>query len=185
VSQKNQYLEGLKRGDQKVIALIYEEFKPTVRIWILNNSGSQQDADDVFHNSLISLLTNYSEVKVDFKALLIRICKNKWIDELRKKSKTNQVSLEVISHDNFDSTESEAFENAHLDELRFQLMEDALLELTETCRKLLLMIREGIKIPEIASALNMSNANTVYRRKFACMETWKKKVSLNPLFKAL
>jgi len=185
VSQNNKYLEGLIMGDQKIIALIYEEFKPTVHQWVLKNSGSTADADDVFHNSLISLLTNYSEVKVDFKALLVRICKNKWIDELRKKSKTNEVSLDEIGHDVFENAESEAFENAQLEDLRFQLMEEALLELSETCRKLLLMIKGGTKALEIARTLNMTNANTVYRRKFACMETWKKKVSSNPLFKNL
>ena len=168
-----EYLQGLINGDSFAISAIYKDIKPIVKNWILQNNGSINDADDIFHNALEALLINYSEIKVDFKALLIRISKNKWIDELRKKSKDIQISTELIHQESFEDSLEKKFIHNEQENIKYDLFNTTLSQLSKLCQELISLVKKDISADKIVTQLKFANKTTLYRRKFACMEKWK------------
>ena len=51
----NQYIEGLRLSDNAVIHTIYKKFYPTIMRMVLNNNGTEQEAKDVFQESILVL----------------------------------------------------------------------------------------------------------------------------------
>ena len=51
-------IEELQKGNTKVFTLIYNSY-PLIENYILNNSGSKEDAKDVFQNALLVFYQNF------------------------------------------------------------------------------------------------------------------------------
>lgn len=180
-----EYIKGLIQGDRRTISAIYSEIKPIVKSWVLNNSGSEQDADDVFHQSLEALLINYTDIKVDFKALVIRIAQNKWIDQLRKSKKEFQFKQSNASGESFSPSEENKIIEAEKEDMKFQILEQSFLKLSDLCQKLISLLKADYPLEEIIERLEMTDKNTLYRRKFACMKRWKEHLKEDPQFKLI
>lgn len=172
------YIQALLKNDNRLIQEIYNDNIKQVQSWVKYNNGTIADAEDVFQEALLAIYT--SAAKGDFNltvpigALLLRICKNKWIDYLRKKKRSPEVRIE--DEERLKDTQAlfelaiEVEENAREDLIKKQCFE----QLSELCRSLFQFLISGLKPAEIAKQLNMSNANSVYRRKKACSDRWKK-----------
>lgn len=83
------WMDGLRRNDQGVLRALYKDHFPAVRQYVLQNSGTVSDAQDVFQESVIVL---WMKVKQDSLAMapesgpggfLFRVAKNKWLDVVR------------------------------------------------------------------------------------------------------
>ena len=59
------------------------------------------------------------------------------------------------------------------EQIRQRKLDAAFSELSELCQKLLRLLVSGVSSTEAAAQLGMANANTVYRRKNACVGRWK------------
>jgi len=158
------------------IANIFKILPEQVSRWIRKNSGSSDDAKDIFQEALIALYTKAAkgdfQLTAPFGALLLRICKNKWIDRLRKKSRSPEVRMEDEARHKGENTHNlaEETETAFLKE---QILEQTFQQLSDLCRKVLKLLSEGISSSEVAVRVEMSNANSVYRRKKACTDRWR------------
>ena len=105
---------------------------------------------------------------------IFTVCKYKWFDILKsRKSKIEVTSIDENRHlgkgsiqDDYIKMESEA--------LKHKVLDRSFSKLTELCQRLLNFVKQGLRSKEIASRLEMSSEATVNRRKFACMESWKK-----------
>jgi RNA polymerase sigma factor (sigma-70 family) len=145
----------------------------------MNNSGTEQDGFDVFQESLLAILQIISDkdwkTDLPFGAYFFRVCRNKWIDQLRKKNKEQEVrttELHRYKEKQYDNLFE--YENQE-DEIKFKLMMvDTFKQLSPLCQKLIPLTQSNTPTNEIADTLEMPSANTVYRRKFACYDTWKK-----------
>ena len=60
------------------------------------------------------------------------------------------------------------------EEIKQKKLSVAFNQLSELCQKLLRYVSEGMASKDVATQLAMSDANTVYRRKNACVERWRK-----------
>lgn len=181
------YLEGLKTANRDVIHNIYQTFLPDITKWVITNSGSEQDGFDIFQESLEAILLVISDkdwnTEMPFGAYFFRVCRNKWIDQLRKKNKEQEVrtsELQRYTEKQYD----ELFEYENQDaDLKLKLMlGETLKQLSPLCQKLIPLAEANTPASEIADALDMSAANTVYRRKFACYDTWKKLIVKHKYF---
>lgn len=92
------YLEGLVANDSAVIQKIYARFSGKVKRMIINNSGTEDDAGDIFQESLIDIYNQakYKELKLTcpFEPFFLMVCKRKWLNHLKKKS-----NLQVTNND--------------------------------------------------------------------------------------
>ncbi len=184
---KLNYIEGLIKGDKDVIYSIYQSFLPDVTRWVLKNSGSEQDAFDVFQDSLEAILSVISDkewnTELPFGAYLFRVCRNKWISQLRKNNKEKTVRITELNRYTEKQYDELFTSERHENELKIKsMLEDTFQDLSPLCRKLIPLTETNMSASEIAEALDMAAASTVHRRKFACLESWKKLILKHKYF---
>jgi len=171
----DRYIKGLEVGDRSIIEEIYSTHLHYVIKWVSANNGDPSDARDVFQEALTQLLISSRKgklkVKSSFASYLMSTCKYLWLAKLKKSKRINTVNLEEAT--TISSEEINMIESQEKDHLLHHFLESNRLKLSETCRKLLALFSKKVKTSEIVRKLNMTNSNTLYRRKFACMKKWR------------
>lgn len=171
------YLIALRENDSRLLEGLYRECSPRITKWVTNNNGTIADARDLFQEALISL--HASAHKEDFvlscpiSALLFTICRNQWINQLRRKKRdveVRKVEAERYAPESATVSAYERWEDEHLEKER---LDKSLAQLSETCQKLLRLLGRGVSSTEAAEKMGMPNTNTVYRRKNACLSRWR------------
>ena len=103
------YIAGLLANDSKVIQQIYARFSSKVKRLIVSNSGTIDDAGDIFQESLIDIYNQAKyknlELSCPFEPFFLMVCKRKWLNHLKKKSNlqvtNNEEDLLAIGEDVF------------------------------------------------------------------------------------
>lgn len=177
---KEQYIEGVRSGNQLVLKQIYQDNLPHFINWVKQNSGTEEDAYDVFQDGMEAVMhlvyQDNFELKVSMNALISRICKNKWIDKLRKRTTEDKVRIELASRHTENAGLIDIVEQSMSQQQIQQMLNDSFMNISQLCQKVLSLLTDGHKPSEVAKELGMSNANTVYKRKFSCMEAWRKQI---------
>src|SRR5690606_3743689 len=85
------YIAALLANDAKVIGEIYERFANGVKAFVINNSGTIEDAKDIFQEGLIAICHQARkpgfELTCPFWAYLHLVCRGKWLNELKKRKR--------------------------------------------------------------------------------------------------
>lgn len=190
--EKNQhpdqrYVTALLNNDVLLVEEIYSRFSGKVKGMILNNNGNEDDAADIFQEALVDIYRK--AVKGDFtltcpfEALLIVICKNKWITALKKRQRSGvtfkEESVFNTGTDGFKEAEAVQRQNE-----RRSLLERKFAELAESCRELLKLSWAGKPMEQVAALLNVSYAYA-RKRKSECMGKLTELVMASPDYKHL
>ncbi len=179
--------EGFRKGNRHRIQEIYDRFLGQLKGWMKNNQGTIKDAEDVFQYSMMVLTISAGKegfcLNCPLGAFLFVIWKHHWRDRLRGRLKLQELQFTILAQYEQDIHLAEPLaERAHSEAICFQLLDKTFLELSATCRQLLELDKQSKPVEEIAQTLNMSNRNTVYRRKFACIERWRSLIHREPDF---
>ncbi|MPW24315.1 hypothetical protein GC105_00715 [Alkalibaculum sp. M08DMB] len=67
-----------------IIEILYNKYYSTAYHYTLSLSCNLHLAEDIVSNAFVKALLTLDDNRVDFKFWLLRVCKNLWIDELRK-----------------------------------------------------------------------------------------------------
>lgn len=93
-------MDGLRRNDAATVRALYMQHFPTVCGFVLRNSGTTRDAEDVFQEAMTVLWLKAKEEALqdasDPGAFLFRVAKNKWLDHLRSAAHKN---MRVVPHE--------------------------------------------------------------------------------------
>lgn len=175
----------LKENNAQGIDEIYALYSNNVKRYIVKNSGSLDDAADIFQEGLIDIynLAHNPSFKLTcpFEAFLITICKRKWLNVLKKRGrKPVTISLEgVYTHIQDDLIASEAYAD-QIEE------EDAVLQVLESmgdrCKSIIKACMGKDSQEIIAEKLGISYAY-LRKKKSECMANLRKLVNDHPLFK--
>jgi RNA polymerase sigma-70 factor (ECF subfamily) len=141
----------------EVLRRFLSEELASLRRYAMSLTGSLEDADDVVQTTVEKVLTSGLPEEAP-KAWLIRVCRNVWIDEIRKRK--------VRDHDSYVEEGEEVSRVAGLEsspvesELerneRFNSISSALDKLTEEHRVILSMVVvEGLSYAQVASVLDI------------------------------
>ncbi len=93
-------VERLKSDDENTLNALYAANYKTLEFYVLRNNGSVDDAKDIYQEAFLAVWRNVQLDRFtpndegDFAAYLIRVAKNKWIDELRKNKTKQTASVE-------------------------------------------------------------------------------------------
>jgi len=174
----HKYIDAFRNDDFRLLDELYESNAPQVKRWILKNSGSIEDAKDIFQETIMVIIKKAYDpdfvLTYPIGGLIFKIAKFKWTDQLRKKKTTQKVRNEVkdrlIKKEEDFSLVIEAFAEEEIKQKKLDLSFE---QLSDRCKSLLRMVIEGKKPAEIVNSLKMNNLNTVYRRKNACLQRWK------------
>lgn len=178
-----QITDGIRNRDNRILTVIYKEIFPVVRYYVRSNGGSQEDAKDVFQESLIIIYRKISqnsfEPKMGFEAYLYGVSRLVWLKMLRNRSihDRNMVKIEQPE------TAYYPDENLIEDDLEMRLIRKYFLKLSPGCRKLLSMIAEGMSYDDIAKSMGYKSEKIVRNKKYKCKEALMKMIRSDPEFR--
>lgn len=172
----NTYIRLLRAGDATVLTKIYQEQAPAVRQWVCKNNGSLADAQDIFQEAILALYQKASDpnfvLTCPVGAFLFQICRHKWLKNLKKKKREERVRLALTEEYTIENGIKSLLEEVEAAEICHRKLDSTFKQLSVICQQLLELLSQGMPPHEIAKKMGMTDANTVYRRKHACMSRW-------------
>lgn len=162
-------IQMLREGKDTVAFTKLYDHLPKVEKLIRNNSGSNADARDIFQDALIIFHQKVKGGELKLTAsigtFLYSICRNLWMDELRRRKK--QPSAEL--HSEFSAADES--EKASMKERLLILAEKAIRQTGKKCEDLLIKFYiHKMSMQDIARQLGYSSVNTAKTRKYKCLE---------------
>ena len=176
----NQFLNALLEPDKKKLLELYELFFPMIKKMVLEGRGNNEDAEDVFQDSLeiIYLKAQKAEFKLtsEFGTYLYSIGRNVWYNKLRKKSRTN-ISLSKLDIDFPTEFNDPYFEKVE----RWKVYEKAFNKLKEDCKKVLSMFFQKKTMNEIALEMGYEDSYPT-TKKYNCYKSLVKMIEKDPAY---
>jgi len=181
---EKELIKGLKNQKEEAYSALYDQFFPSVKYYILRNSGNQQDAEDIFQETSIVLLQKIRseelELTASLKTYFYSISRNLWLKKLRDSKKTSAIDGmedKVFEEDSISQQEM-AEQEANLAGWTNNLM----LKLTGHCIVLITKIFFVEKyLPPNYQELGYKNAHTYQNQKYKCLQQLKKVAQNNPI----
>ncbi|MBX2875977.1 MAG: sigma-70 family RNA polymerase sigma factor [Saprospiraceae bacterium] len=162
--------DGIARRDNRTFLYLYNEYQGQIQRMVEKNSGSVEDALDIFQEGIIALWTNIKQGKFQLRdnakvsSYLFSLCRNLWISKLRKRKDFKPLDE---SNELSDKEETEAMLTQH--EMISEL-ERHFRQLGESCRKLLsLFYYQKVSLKAIAQQLEITE-KTAKNNKYRCMQ---------------
>jgi RNA polymerase sigma factor (sigma-70 family) len=168
-------LKGLAQNNREAIETIYNQHYKMVQTLVLNNSGSLEDAKDIFQEAIIVL---YEKTKSGsfvlnclIKTYVYSVSRRIWLKRLQQMQRftpeVNNTEEMVAVEDDMEVHEQRNAE--------FQLMEKAMSGLGEPCKSLLESYYLHKKsMVEIAADFGYTNADNAKNQKYKCLMRLKK-----------
>ena len=168
-------LRGLAGNDKGAVEAIYRENYTMIQSFILNNSGSVDEARDIFQEAMVVLYeksvdTSFS-LNCKIRTYVYSVCRRLWLKRLQQ---LNKYSTQIDGTEEFVSVEEEIGEHEKINE-DFILMEHALGKIGEPCKSLLdAYYLKKKSMQEIAEEFGYTNADNAKTQKYKCLVRLKK-----------
>lgn len=172
----NEILDGLRSGDESAFALLYKEYYPATERYVTNNSGTADDAKDVFQDSMVILIekifkTDF-ELTASLKTYMFAISKNIWLKRIRSTSGRIESELtDEVLHD-YQQQIEDWVDHERTQAEKVQLL---LKKVTDHCYRLLRsMFFLEKNIDEIQDEFGYSSRHNAQNQKYKCIEQARK-----------
>ena len=168
---------------EPAILQLYKDHAEITRSFIKGKGGTEQDADDIFQETVVSFIDSVQKLKFrqesGIRTFLISISKNLWYNEIRRRQRAgNRERLFEEGRDQEDSGVSEIIRDRELKKQLNLLLQD----LGDSCRKILeLFYYENLSMKEIVLHLHYENEQVVRNKKYKCLQQLTDKMKLNTL----
>jgi len=178
-------LEGIRLHDSDTLEYIYKKFYPSVKAFVNNNSGNDDDARDVFQEAIVVIFRKVNDesfaITCSFKTYVYAIVKNLWLKELEKR-KTSGVTLKTEG--DFEVAEETPIDGSFGDPKseRYKLYQKHFLTLSEDCQKVLRLFFAKQSLKEISQIMGFGSEKYAKKRKFQCKEILIKRIKNDPEF---
>jgi RNA polymerase sigma factor (sigma-70 family) len=172
-----------KNMREEAIRQLYQEHAEITRSFIKGKGGTEQDADDIFQETVISFIEVIQKGKFrqesSIRTFLISISKHLWYNEIRRRQRAG--NRENLYESGKDTEESNAGDLIQDRELKKQLSQ-LLITLGTSCRKILeLFYYENLSMKEIVLQMHYENEQVVRNKKYKCLQQLTDKIKENPL----
>ena len=157
----SEILERISRGDERMLDHLYKKYYRMMTKIVLSNSGTEDEAKDVFQEALLAFWQKAVSGKLvltsKISTYLYSICLNQWRKELDRKSRLS--SEEVDGH----------YFQGHEAKERLKIVMECIEELGDVCKRVLTYYYfDGLKMPDIAKKMNFANTDTAKTKKYKC-----------------
>jgi RNA polymerase sigma factor (sigma-70 family) len=181
-----QYITALLNNDTVLLQQLYENHAGKIKAMVLKNNGSEEDAADIFQEALVDIFKKAKNtgftLTCPLDAYLYLICKNRWINELKKRGgRVTFTDTSGYNHTDDVLRQADILQNQTE---RGILLQQKLKDLGEGCRNLLELAWSGLGLEEVAKKLNNSYGY-VRKKKSECMAKLITLVKASPAFATL
>lgn len=171
---EEEYLQGLRDQNQAAMKSLYRMHFPMILNYIVNNSGTEQEAKDVYQEAFILFYEKVQEgfsLSCKIKTYLYSVCRRQWLKKLYEK---NRYTGGINEMEEFIPVEQD-IADAEEKEKDFLMMEASLLHLGEPCKTLLtdFYIR-NLTMEELAEKFGYTNPDNAKNQKYKCLQRLKK-----------
>jgi RNA polymerase sigma factor (sigma-70 family) len=179
---KEEIIKGIRERRSNVLEFLYLEYYPMIKSLILNNNGTETEAQDIFQDTVIIIYEKTKSRKLtitsSFKTYFYAICKKLWLQRLpnlRRTIPTNHTDEQwsnILGWEEFLESEEEKLFYHHFRQL------------DKECQKILLNFFNKKRYKDQAKAMKFKPAY-VKKLKFKCKEKLYKSIVNDPIYKEL
>jgi len=172
-----EFVTAIRRGDDRALAQLYRLHLPMVSHFVLQNSGTEDEAKDVYQEGVMVFYEKVRdgslELSCQIKTYLYAVCRRLWLKRLAEKSRFGS---RLDDHEPYLETGAEAdLAEAEERDRRFALMGEALEQIGEPCKSLL----EGFylldrSMQQLTADFGYTNADNAKNQKYKCLVRLKK-----------
>ncbi|MCD4696296.1 MAG: sigma-70 family RNA polymerase sigma factor [Bacteroidales bacterium] len=177
-------LDGVKNRDTNVLDFIYENYFHPIKLLVMKNNGSVEDAEDIYQDAILVIYQKVREEKLtltcSFKTYLYSVCRLLWLKQLEKRRINNRTAEEAGL---FIEIQEDIFSIYEKNE-RYKLYLDHFKKLSFSCQKVLELFLAKIPLKEIARILGFKSDQYVKKRKFQCKEKLIQSIKSDPIYKS-
>jgi len=160
--------KGKKQTVDRALKYLYKIHYPSVRKFVNQNSGSDEDAADIFQESMVVLYNHISNYKFQgkstIKTYLFSIAKNLWLKELRKHPYKFKG---ILTKDHYTSQIDESVNESE----NIKILEQQIDKLGKECRKLLTdYYYSGLSMKDIRKQFGLGSEQAAKNKKYRCMQ---------------
>lgn len=158
-------IQGIKQQDSEILNWLYDHYFPDVRRFVTRNSGTQDDAYDIFQEAIIVLYNQIVcddlDYRTDIKSYFLGIGKIMWRNKLSRTKTHETLEDNILSESDVDVFNDPAFVN---------LVNRSLNKLTNEEREVLSMYAQGISYNDIAQIMGYASEVYARRKKYLSKE---------------
>ncbi len=177
---KNQgFIEAIQNNNTEVLKNLYVTNYPKIEILVLKNSGSKDEAKDIYQDAFLAVWQNIKQNKFvpktesSINGYLYTIAKNKWMDVLRSQGFKKTVVASQLNHFEIKDEENNDIDDDILKDKRLEDVMLAFKNLGDACKSLLRKFYfEKKSMNLIADELALDSAST-RNKKYRCMQKLK------------
>jgi RNA polymerase sigma factor (sigma-70 family) len=160
-----QIIELIQKGDERAIDFLYRKHYRMMARLVMRNSGTEEEAKDVFQDALIvfweKVAANKLVLTSRISTYLYSVCQNLWRKELDRKQR--------LVHDDDRSEVAESLDPDR--EERIAIVNECISRMGDTCRKLLTYYYfDRLSMTVVAERLGFANADTAKTKKYKCKQ---------------
>lgn len=175
-------VKGIYERRNNVLLFLYDEYFKLIRSYILRNNGTEEEAEDVFQDTILIV---YEKIKSDklklsssFATYFYAICRNLWLQRLQLLQRTQSEDQATDSWNEIPSPEEYMdYEEEKLFQVHFR-------KLDKDCQHVLTSYFERKPFRTIADELQFS-PNYIKKLKFKCKEKLYKSIINDPVYREL
>ena len=183
----SELLNSLRSGTRidDAIRAIYKNNFESLSWYVINNSGSRQDAEDVFQEVVVNFIELVQKDKFrgesTIKTFLFSLNRHTWLNELKRRGRA--LAREEKYEKGQEKTEMDVSHFIAGREAKSQVIQ-LVGQLGETCKKILLMFYyENLSIGEILENMHYENEQVVRNKKYKCLKQLEQMINENPTLK--
>jgi RNA polymerase sigma factor (sigma-70 family) len=164
------------------IKFMYREYYGLLKIYTCQNSGTDEDAQDIFQEVLVAFINLAQKDKFrgesSIKTFLYALNRNIWLNELKKRGRAER--RDTIFEKEKDTEMMDVSYFMAKAEMQKQIL-TVVEELGETCKKILLAFYyENLSMKEILTTLNYESEQAVRNKKCKCLKQLEQLLTANP-----
>lgn len=165
----NIIIDGIRKQDKDILKAIYYNYFPTIKRFVMDNSGDEQDAKDVFQEGLIIIYRKTKEenfnITSKFKTYIYAICRFIWIKELSVTKENSEKMSNYLDYENIPDINLDEYKKQR----QYELYQKHFKRLGKNCQKILKLFFKNVPLKEIARKEGTSQ-EFIRKKKFKCKE---------------
>lgn len=170
-------IQGIVTNDNRTIQRIYKFYYPAIARMIINNSGSEDEAKDIFQESVMVLYNKVTQQEFELNSklstFLYAVARRLWLKQLSRKGSVANTA-DISDFEDILQVEDD-IEKHQENEIKFDQMNLALDEIGEPCKTLLKdFYIKNLSMKDIQEKFGYTNTDNAKTQKYKCLQRLKK-----------